>query len=188
MPPDVRTAFVELLLQLRLVVLPADYLDTESAIGRARYDVRGIAELLAHVAGKPHDSSGSDHSFHAGHSTSSGHGPSHDLPMGGEDVQFEIHSEAGGDTEQFSEPGSAEMQSASHSDLTTTQLYDIHSDAGGDAQTACVDDARVSTLDSKVHALEQILATAPRLLPVWVPTFAASSDPGTFMAEANNAI
>ena len=73
LPPSVRTAFAELLLQIRLVVLPAEYLDSKSAIGRARYDVRGITELLTLVAGRPHDSSGSDRSLHAEHSISSGH-------------------------------------------------------------------------------------------------------------------
>jgi len=48
-PPPVRTAMAELLLLLRLELLPKEDLDS-SQIGRARYDVRGLAELFKHLA------------------------------------------------------------------------------------------------------------------------------------------
>ena len=42
----------ELLLCLRQHLLPAEYLDSVSNVGRARYDIWGIAELLAGVASR----------------------------------------------------------------------------------------------------------------------------------------
>ena len=42
----------EFLLELRLVILPDHALDSTSNIGRARYDVRGISELLRHLASR----------------------------------------------------------------------------------------------------------------------------------------
>ena len=48
--PEVKDAFASLLLAIRLEYLPDLCLDTSSNIGRARYDVRGISELLRHIA------------------------------------------------------------------------------------------------------------------------------------------
>ena len=50
--PGIRDAFAQLLLEVRLEYLPADYLDTQSNVARARYDVRGITELLKQIAGR----------------------------------------------------------------------------------------------------------------------------------------
>ena len=50
LPPSAKSIFAELLLDLRLHILPAEHLDAVSNIGRARYDIRGIAELLQHLA------------------------------------------------------------------------------------------------------------------------------------------
>ena len=52
-PPSVRDSMACLLLELRLFVLPAPHLDVSSNIGCARYDVRGIAEMLKHIATQP---------------------------------------------------------------------------------------------------------------------------------------
>ena len=51
LPPSVRSAFAELLLEIRLFVMPSSSLDAASVIGNARFDIRGVTELLAHVAG-----------------------------------------------------------------------------------------------------------------------------------------
>ena len=50
-PPEVRDKMAEFLLVLRLYVLPAHDLDCVACIGRSRYDIRGVAQLLARVAG-----------------------------------------------------------------------------------------------------------------------------------------
>ena len=50
--PDIRDAFAQLLLEVRVEYLPTDYLDTQSNIARARYDVRGITELLKQIASR----------------------------------------------------------------------------------------------------------------------------------------
>ena len=52
LPPSAKSLFAELLLDLRLHILPADILDAAGNIGRARYDIRGITELLQHVANR----------------------------------------------------------------------------------------------------------------------------------------
>ena len=48
--PPIRDAFAALLLEVRLEYLPDAYIDGVSNVGRARSDIRGIAELLKHVA------------------------------------------------------------------------------------------------------------------------------------------
>jgi len=50
LPPSVKDALASLLLELRLVLLPVLDLDCQSQIGRARCDIRGVAELLRHLA------------------------------------------------------------------------------------------------------------------------------------------
>jgi len=50
LPPGIRGAFAQLLLEVRVEFLPANFLDVQSNIGRARYDVRGITELLKRIA------------------------------------------------------------------------------------------------------------------------------------------
>ena len=50
LPPEVRNLFAELLLALRLHIMPVAILDDSTNIGRSRYDVRGISELLRHLA------------------------------------------------------------------------------------------------------------------------------------------
>ena len=50
--PGIRDAFAQLLLEVRLEFLPAAHLDLQSNIGRARFDVRGITELLKHIASR----------------------------------------------------------------------------------------------------------------------------------------
>ena len=50
LPPQVRTHMAELLLLIRPHLLPVEQLGPQSAIGRSRYDVRGIAELFVAVA------------------------------------------------------------------------------------------------------------------------------------------
>eukprot|EP00972_Heterocapsa_arctica_P024109 3552672-Heterocapsa_arctica.AAC.1 len=52
-PPNARQAFAGLLLEMRLLILPDSMLDAKSNIGRVRYDVRGITELLSVVAARP---------------------------------------------------------------------------------------------------------------------------------------
>ena len=51
-PSDVRDSMRQLLLDLRLHVIPADVI-ASSAVGKARHDVRGIAELLRVIASRP---------------------------------------------------------------------------------------------------------------------------------------
>jgi len=51
-PPPVKDKLAELLLELRLQILPPEYLDAHSSIGRARYDIRGVTELLRCLAHK----------------------------------------------------------------------------------------------------------------------------------------
>ena len=51
--PHVKDAFAALLLEVRLDYLPDVYLDTASNIGRSRCDIRGVTELLRHVAARP---------------------------------------------------------------------------------------------------------------------------------------
>ena len=53
-PPDVRDALAEVLLRLRLHIVPAAELDGDSNIGRARYDIRGVTQLLRRVANDVH--------------------------------------------------------------------------------------------------------------------------------------
>ena len=50
LPPDVRDLIAETLLALRIYVLPDTMLDAAGAIGRSRYDIRGISEMLKHLA------------------------------------------------------------------------------------------------------------------------------------------
>jgi hypothetical protein len=50
LPPEAKSAFAEFLLALRLYVVPDDQLDALGNIGRSRYDVRGIAEMMAVLA------------------------------------------------------------------------------------------------------------------------------------------
>ncbi len=50
LPPDVRGLVAETLLALRLHVLPGAVLGAVGAIGRSRYDIRGISEMLKHLA------------------------------------------------------------------------------------------------------------------------------------------
>ena len=50
LPSGIRNVFAQLLLEVRLEYLPAEFLDTQSQIGRARFDVRGISELLKNIA------------------------------------------------------------------------------------------------------------------------------------------
>ena len=50
LPPSSRDLLAELLLDLRVHILPATHLDLTSNIGRARYDIRGIAELMTMLA------------------------------------------------------------------------------------------------------------------------------------------
>ena len=53
LPPSAKSLLAELLLSLRLHILPADYLNVVSSIfGDARYDIRGVAELLKFVAAR----------------------------------------------------------------------------------------------------------------------------------------
>ena len=51
-PPSVKCKFAELLFELRLFVLPRDVV-AASAIGEARYDVRGLVELMVELAKRP---------------------------------------------------------------------------------------------------------------------------------------
>ena len=51
LPPSVRSAFAQLLLETRLYVMPSSSLDAASVIGNARFDIRCVTELLAYVAG-----------------------------------------------------------------------------------------------------------------------------------------
>jgi len=51
--PHVKDAFAALLLEIRLEYLPEVYLDSASNIGRSRCDIRGVTELLRHVAARP---------------------------------------------------------------------------------------------------------------------------------------
>jgi len=51
--PHVKDAFAALLLEIRLEYLPEVYLDNASNIGRSRCDIRGVTELLRHVAARP---------------------------------------------------------------------------------------------------------------------------------------
>ena len=99
-PSDVRDSFAELLLTIRLHVIPDEVLDCRSSIGRSRFDIRGVTELLMHVAGGKAQPAGSDSS----RSSSGGGGDavacddvvepdSSALPL-----HFEIHSEAGDST------------------------------------------------------------------------------------------
>ena len=53
LPPTSRSLLAEFLLDLRLHVLPYSLLDSVSNVGRARYDARGIAELLSYLAQTP---------------------------------------------------------------------------------------------------------------------------------------
>ena len=50
LPPSSRSLLAEFLLDLRLHVLPDSFLDSVSNVGRARYDARGITELLSLLA------------------------------------------------------------------------------------------------------------------------------------------
>ena len=52
LPPVVRDQFAELLLELRHFVVPSEFLGPTAAIGSSRYDIRGITELLKHVAAR----------------------------------------------------------------------------------------------------------------------------------------
>ena len=52
LPPSAKSLLAELLLDLRLHILPADYLNAGSIVGDARYDIRGVAELLKFVAAR----------------------------------------------------------------------------------------------------------------------------------------
>ena len=49
-PPAVRDLFAELLLEMRLVIMPSEFLCATANIGSSRYDIRGIAELLKQVS------------------------------------------------------------------------------------------------------------------------------------------
>ena len=46
LPPSAKALLAEFLLDLRLHILPDDYLDAASNIGRSKYDIRGVTELL----------------------------------------------------------------------------------------------------------------------------------------------
>ena len=50
LPPSAKALLAELLLDLRLHILPDSELDAVGNIGRAKYDIRGIAELLKFVS------------------------------------------------------------------------------------------------------------------------------------------
>ena len=50
LPPSARSLFAELLLELRLHILPDQLLDAVGNVGRASYDIRGISELFAFLA------------------------------------------------------------------------------------------------------------------------------------------
>ena len=50
LPPPVRDALAALLLELRLFAVPAEKLSPAAQVGRARCDIRGIAELLGALA------------------------------------------------------------------------------------------------------------------------------------------
>ena len=50
LPRDAKDLMAELLLCLRLHILPLEQLDSLNNVGRARFDIRGIAELLNAVA------------------------------------------------------------------------------------------------------------------------------------------
>ena len=50
LPPEVRDHVAELLLLLRLHLLPPQNLDIDKVVGRSRYDVRGISQLFAYLA------------------------------------------------------------------------------------------------------------------------------------------
>ena len=52
MPPSVRQSWADTLLALRLIILPDKFLDASSSIGRARYDIRGVSELLKYIASR----------------------------------------------------------------------------------------------------------------------------------------
>ena len=52
LPPSAKSLLAELLLDLRLHILPADYLNAVSIVGDARYDIRGVAELLKFIAAR----------------------------------------------------------------------------------------------------------------------------------------
>ena len=51
--PSSKALLAEFLLDLRLHVLPDEQLDAVGNIGRAKYDIRGIAELLKVVSAPP---------------------------------------------------------------------------------------------------------------------------------------
>jgi len=59
LPPEVRTGMAEFLLLLRLHVVPEEQLCAVDSIGKARYDIRGIAELFKFLAVR---NGGSEHS------------------------------------------------------------------------------------------------------------------------------
>ena len=61
LPTDVRHAYAQLLLELRLEVLPSTDMDAVSNVGRSRYDIRGVSELLKVLASRPNDSVRSTH-------------------------------------------------------------------------------------------------------------------------------
>ena len=58
-PPDVRDTLAEVLLRLRIYLVPTAELDCVGSIGRARYDIRGVTDLLRRIA----DGSGSSDSY-----------------------------------------------------------------------------------------------------------------------------